>query len=148
MPEKVEASHILIGVDPGTPPEIRTQKRLEAARLRGELEKGADFAQLAQQHSDCPSKAQGGSLGSFERGKMVKPFEDAAFSGKQGEVSEVVETQFGYHLIKPTAHQEAKDIPLEQVREEVSSFLNGQKREETIKEYIEKLRSVAKIEYA
>ncbi len=146
-PEKVEASHILITVNPGTPPEIRTQKRLETARLRGEIDKGADFAQLAQQHSDCPSKSQGGNLGYFERGKMVKPFEEAAFNGKQGDITEVVETQFGYHLIKITGRQEAQDIPLEQVRDEVSSFLKEQNKEEAIKIYVDKLRSVATIEY-
>jgi parvulin-like peptidyl-prolyl isomerase len=71
----------------------------EILEIKDELNKGAEFAELATEYSDCPSGAQGGDLGFFEAGMMVKPFEDAAFKLSPGEISDVVETPFGYHLI-------------------------------------------------
>jgi len=70
--------------------------------LKAELDGGADFAELARQHSDCPSKSRGGDLGSFGKGQMVKAFETTAFGLAVGATSGVVETDFGYHLIKRT----------------------------------------------
>jgi peptidyl-prolyl cis-trans isomerase C len=84
---QVAAQHIL----------VKTLEEAEALRIQ--LEDGATFGDLASAHSSCPSKAQGGMLGSFTRGQMVKPFEDAAFALPLGGVSEPVQTQFGYHLI-------------------------------------------------
>ena len=145
--EQVRASHILIGVKPEDPQQERDRKRLEASRLRGEIERGAAFEQLAQQHSDCPSKAQGGDLGFFERGRMVKPFEEAAFKLKKGEVSQVVETEFGYHLIKVTDRQESGVMALDQVRDKVASFLDRQQKEQQIGDFLANLRKTATIEY-
>lgn len=147
-PEQVRASHILIKVDQGVPEDQRAQKRLELAGIKGEIEKGADFGELAGKHSDCPSKARGGDLGFFGRGKMVKPFEDAAFAMKVGEVSDIVETQFGYHLIKLIDHQEPKDAQLDEVKGQIEGFLNRQAKDKAIGEYVSKLRESAKIEYA
>jgi len=87
---KIRASHIL----------VKTEE--EAKKLYEEIEKGADFAELAKEHSTCPSSRDGGDLRFFGKGMMVKPFEDAAFALKTGEVSGPVETQFGWHLIKVT----------------------------------------------
>ncbi len=87
---KIRASHIL----------VKTEE--EAKKLLEEIKNGADFAKLASEHSMCPSGRDGGDLRFFGRGMMVKPFEDAAFALKKGEVSEPVETQFGWHLIKLT----------------------------------------------
>ena len=148
VPERMRASHILIKVDPGESAEERAQKRLRLAGLRGRVEKGEDFAKLAGENSDCPSKSQGGDLGYFDRGKMVKPFEDAAFKMKVGQVSDVVETQFGYHLIKLTGHEEASVTPLEKVRDKLADFLDRRKRQKAVGDYLQKLRSTAKIEYA
>jgi len=88
---KVRASHILV-------PTLN-----EAVSLHEQITAGADFAQLAQQNSKCPSGRNGGDLGEFGRGMMVKPFEDAAFGLNVGDLSNPVQTQFGYHLVKRTA---------------------------------------------
>lgn len=146
--EQVRASHILIRVEATAPEEDRSQKRLELAGLKGQIDKGADFAQVASEHSDCPSKARGGDLGYFERGKMVKPFEDAAFGMKVGDVSEVVETQFGYHLIKVTDHQDPKTAPFDEVKGQIENLLNRQARDQAVGEYLTQLRGSAKITYA
>ena len=87
---KIKASHILV------------KKRSEADRLLKEIQTGTDFADLARKHSLCSSGKKGGSLGFFTRGKMVKEFEKAAFSLAKGELSDVVKTEFGYHIIKRT----------------------------------------------
>ena len=88
---KVAASHILVG-------DLNT-----ALTLRQKLEEGSNFAQLAGLHSACPSRANGGQLGEFGPGRMVKSFEDAAFALPVGEISQPVQTQFGWHLIHRTA---------------------------------------------
>jgi peptidyl-prolyl cis-trans isomerase C len=87
---KVRASHIL----------VKTEE--EANKLYDEIMGGADFAQLASEHSLCPSGRDGGDLRYFGRGMMVKPFEDATFELEVGDVSKPVETQFGWHIIKLT----------------------------------------------
>ena len=94
-PEQVRAQHILLKINAGDAPEIKSQKRLELASLSGNIQNGEDFSKIAGEKSECPSKQKGGDLGFFERGKMVKPFEEAAFALKVGEVSDIVETQFG-----------------------------------------------------
>jgi parvulin-like peptidyl-prolyl isomerase len=101
----VRASHILL-MYKGSARSSATRSKAEAEQqireLETQLQGGADFAALARAHSDCPSKSKGGDLGSFGRGQMVKPFEDATFAMPVGSVSGVVETDFGYHLIKRT----------------------------------------------
>ncbi len=90
MPTEIRASHIL----------VKTEE--EAKNLYNEIQNGKDFAQIAQEVSLCPSGQNGGDLGFFGKGMMVKPFEDAAFALEVGEISQPVETQFGWHLIKLT----------------------------------------------
>jgi peptidyl-prolyl cis-trans isomerase C len=148
QPERVEASHILIGTDPEDTAEEKALKKTEAENVLAQLKGGADFAEMAQQHSICPSKEKGGDLGYFQRGQMVKPFEDAAFSLGVGELSDIVETKFGYHIIKVTAHEDARDIPLEDARAGISLFLDGQRKNDAMADYVEELRKAATIEYA
>ncbi len=105
-PEMIKASHILIAYR-GAARSTATRSQDEARRLTGELagriaDDSLSFEQAAIEYSDCPSGAQGGDLGRFGQGSMVPAFEESAFALQPGEVSGVVETEFGYHLIKRT----------------------------------------------
>ncbi|MFC1890409.1 peptidylprolyl isomerase [Thermodesulfobacteriota bacterium] len=139
---------ILFKAAPGDSDDVRAEKRLELSRLLGEIEGGAAFDKLAMEHSECPSKTQGGDLGYFERGKMVKAFEDAAFGMKVNEVSDIVESQFGYHLIKLIAHEEGRTIPIDEVRDKIEAYLDNKNKEEIVGALIRKLRGDAQIDYA
>ena len=80
----------------------KEEAQQQISQLKGQIDGGADFADLARQHSDCPSGKSGGDLGPFGRGQMVKAFEETTFALEVGALSDVVETPFGYHLIKRT----------------------------------------------
>ncbi len=90
MVSQVRASHILV------------KSKTEADKLLNRIKAGAKFEDLARKHSQCPSGKKGGDLGYFGKGQMVKPFEDTAFTMNKGDVSNPVQTQFGYHIIKVT----------------------------------------------
>jgi peptidyl-prolyl cis-trans isomerase C len=150
--EQVRASHILISTqatDPNADPnQVKLQAKQKAEALLQKVKSGEDFAALAKENSSCPSKEQGGDLGTFPRGQMVKPFEDAAFSLKVGEISNLVETQFGYHIIKVTEHQDPNQVPFEKAQGNITEQLTQQKRGEAVRKYIETLRQGAKITFA
>lgn len=145
-PEMVEASHILINTRDLEDEEIAAARQ-QLVDIREELLQGADFATLASTHSACPSGAQGGSLGRFPRGQMVPPFEEAAFTQELNEIGDIVETQFGFHIIKVTARHEAGVQPLEGVREDIAGFLSRQQRDTVVREYIQTIREAADVEY-
>ena len=105
MSDQVRASHILLmyaGSERSSAQRSKDSAQTEIQGIKSQLEGGADFAQLAQQHSDCPSGKQGGDLGMFGRGQMVKAFEEAAFALQVGGQSGVIETPFGFHIIQRT----------------------------------------------
>lgn len=144
-PEQVQASHILIKVDPAAKEADKAKARAKIEEIREKLKKGGDFAALAGESSECPSKARGGDLGYFGRGQMVKPFEDAAFSLKKGELSDIVETGFGYHLIKVTDKKPETVIAYNDVKEKLNQYLKQQKLRDKIGQYINNLKKTAKI---
>lgn len=144
--ETVKASHILIGVDSKASADDKKKAREKAEKLRKELVAGADFAVLAKGNSTCPSSQQGGDLGFFGKGQMVPPFEKAAFALKPGEISDVVETQFGYHIIKLTERKPASTTDFKDVKTKIEEFLKGQKVNESIQKYLADARKTAKIE--
>ncbi len=146
-PEKITASHILLSLKDNATDEIKKQKSQELETVLEQIKGGADFAELAGKNSECPSKEQGGNLGSFSRGSMVKPFEDVAFNLKKDEVSGIVETQFGLHLIKLIDRTEAQTASLEQVKDKISTYLESQKKNTEVAAYLSTLRSTAKIDY-
>lgn len=144
--EQVRASHILISVDATAAPEVRKKAREKAEKLRKDLAGGADFATLARENSTCPSGQQGGDLGYFGRGQMVPSFEQAAFSLKQDEVSDVVETQFGYHIIKQMGRKNAETVSFADAKTRIAEYLKGQKVTAAVTAYLEETRKTAKIE--
>jgi parvulin-like peptidyl-prolyl isomerase len=105
MADTVRASHILLmyaGSERSSATRSREQAQQQIQEIKTQLDGGADFSALAQQHSDCPSGKRGGDLGNFGRGQMVPEFETTAFALPVGGTSGVVETPFGYHVIKRT----------------------------------------------
>jgi peptidyl-prolyl cis-trans isomerase C len=144
--EMVKASHILIGVDSAAPADDKKKAREKAEKLRKELAGGADFAALAKGNSTCPSSQQGGDLGFFGKGQMVPAFEKAAFALKPGEISDVVETQFGYHIIKLTERKPAATTDYTEVKTKIEEYLKGQKVNEAVQKYLADARKTAKIE--
>ena len=117
-PEAVRASHILV------------DEFEKAKEIQDEIHQGLSFEEAAQKYSTCPSRQVGGDLGEFERGKMVPEFEEAAFNLKEGELSEPVKTQFGYHLIKLQYKNEARLRTIDEVREQIKQQVIRAKQEE------------------
>lgn len=135
-PEQVHARHILVEAEE------------EANNLLLLLKEGlTDFAELAKEKSIGPSAPSGGDLGFFTRGQMVKEFEDAAFSLEPGEISGVVQTQFGYHIIKCEEKKEEYSPTFEEAKERISNTLKYQKENEAISALISKLKEEAVIVY-
>ncbi|WP_461207515.1 peptidylprolyl isomerase [Clostridium sp. DL1XJH146] len=133
--ETATASHILIDTEE------------KASEIKKEIEEGLSFEEAAQKYSSCPSKAQGGSLGAFSRGQMVKEFEDAAFVLPLNEVSEPVKTQFGFHLIKVSERQESKAQELDEVRSQIMNSLFQQKQNELYAGKVEELKEKFEVKY-
>jgi peptidyl-prolyl cis-trans isomerase C len=146
QPEQVKASHILIKVNADAPQEEKDKARKKIESVQKKAKKGEDFATLAKTYSEGPSGPNGGDLGYFRRGQMVKPFEDAAFNLNPNETSDIVETQFGYHLIKVVDKKPAQTVAYADVKEQLSEHLKKQRIDSEASAYIQNLRSGAKIE--
>jgi peptidyl-prolyl cis-trans isomerase D len=126
--EQVHARHILLAVPGDASAKERQQKREQAEKLLIQAREGADFAELARKHSQDPgSAAKGGDLGFFRRGMMVQSFENAAFSLTAGQISEVVESPFGYHLIRVEAVESGGLRPLGEVKGQVEEGVRAEK---------------------
>jgi len=145
--ETVHARHILIACDPDASEAERVEKKALADSYRTQIREGADFAELAKEFSDCPSKNSGGDLGTFPRGEMVKEFEEAAFSRPIDEIGPVVETDFGFHVIQVLARNEARTKPMEEVKEQISRYLQNRNRQAAVTQYVDGLKAEAEITY-
>ncbi len=145
--ERVRASHILLKVEPDTPEQSKLQIKQKLADIKTNIEEGkTTFEEAAKENSDCPSKARGGDLGYFKKGQMVPEFEKVAFTMDPGAISDVFETQFGYHLVKVTDHSEEHKLPLDEVSDKIKQYLEQQDRQEKIVAYLKSLRDDAEIE--
>lgn len=145
QPEAVRASHILFptqNADAATKQQVRAQAEAVLKEAKG----GADFGQLARTHSKDGSAAQGGDLGFFPRGQMVPAFEQAAFNLKPGEISGIVESQFGYHIIKLTERRGAATVPYEEVADRIKQFLTEQQKQQRAEAFVQALKKKARIE--
>ncbi len=145
-PETVQARHILLTVAETNTPAEKAARKTAAEALQKQLaDNKLDFAKTAMATSDCPSKARGGDLGSFTRGQMVKPFEDAAFSQAPDAIGPVVETPFGFHIIKVVKHTPASVTPLSEVRAKIRLYLKSQGQKDKFETFIEGLRKSANV---
>ncbi|MGA8243254.1 MAG: peptidylprolyl isomerase [Desulfobacterales bacterium] len=144
--EQVKASHILIQVAPDASDEKKAEAKKKIVAVQERLKKGEDFAAVAKESSEGPSKSRGGDLGFFQRGQMDKSFEDAAFALEPGKISDVVETKFGYHIIKVEEKKPETTRAFSDEKDKIEQFLKQQKTREKIESYVEDLRKKAKID--
>ena len=146
-PDRAQARHILIQPQSESEEDRQTARsRLEEIRHRI-TEENADFADQAAAHSECPSGRQsGGSLGWVPRGTMVPEFNDALFAMNVDDLSDVIETPLGMHLIQKTDQQEGEEAGFDEARDRVRDFLRHAARGEAIKAFVEELKKNAVIE--
>lgn len=144
---RVLAQHILVKPEQDTA-EGKAAAKAKLAAIRERIVKGeSTFADEAKTHSDCPSgKSNGGSLGWFGRGMMVKPFEEAAFTLALNTVSEIIETQFGYHIIVKTAEEQGHKPTLAEIHDRVRDFILHAKRGQAVADHVATLRNKAEIQ--
>ncbi len=144
VPEEVQVRHILIKVPQGADAKTDAAAKQKAEDLLKQIKGGADFAALAKANSDDPgSKEQGGELGMIQRGVTVPPFEKAAFDLQPGQVSDVIKTQFGYHILKVEAKQTAHLKPLEEVKAQILATLTRQQEADQQAGYAQQLATEA-----
>lgn len=147
-PETVTASHILVKVESFDDTNAVAAARAKIDGLRKRALDGEDFGALAEEFSDCPSgKNAKGSLGEFRHGQMVPEFDKAAFEQEIGVVGEVVQTSFGFHIIKVTAKTPASKIEFAEVKDDIISGLNSENVNKAIDNYIKGLVDAAKVEF-
>ncbi|MDI6794599.1 MAG: peptidylprolyl isomerase [bacterium] len=143
---EVRARHILIKVDKEADTSTITKAKEKAEEILGKVKTpGADFAELAGKYSEDPMAEKGGDLGFFSEGQMVKPFEQAAFALEEGEISDLVRTQFGFHIIKLEERRGASHIELEEIKEKVKKVATQAKQKETFDQLLEKLKQKTKV---
>ena len=146
LPEQVHARHILRQLDAGSSDAERQAARELLEDIRRRVEAGEDFATLAREHSEDGSAPRGGDLGFFGPGMMVKPFERAAFALSPGEMSDIVETHFGLHLIQLLERKPGGVVPQAEVSEQIRSYLFQQAYQKSLIDAVEELREAAQIE--
>jgi peptidyl-prolyl cis-trans isomerase C len=145
--EKVRASHILITVPKEADAATKAQARAKADDLLKQARGGQDFAALAKANSQDPGSAQnGGDLGLFGKGEMVPQFDAVAFSQKPGTISDVVETDFGFHIIKVAEKQPPSAVPLDQAKGQIQQYLEQQKRQQQMQAFVDSLKAKGKVE--
>jgi peptidyl-prolyl cis-trans isomerase C len=147
QPERIRVSHILLRVEKGDSPEVKAEKLKKAESLRTRIQSGEDFAKVAGESSEDPgSKAKGGELPWISPGDTVPPFEKAAFGLEAGGLSGVVESQYGFHLIKLHEKQAASTIPFESAKTRIIEFLTQREVQQRIEDRVNQLRGKAKVE--
>jgi peptidyl-prolyl cis-trans isomerase C len=144
--EQIKASHILIKVESGADEAAKAEAKAKIEKAAERVKNGEDFATVAKEVSEGPSQSRGGDLGTFQRGQMVKPFEDAAFALNPGEVSDIVETDFGFHIIKVFEKIPASTVPFEEAKPRIEQHLKQEKTKAALDAYVHQLKDGAKIE--
>ncbi|HEX5759419.1 MAG TPA: peptidylprolyl isomerase [Thermoanaerobaculia bacterium] len=146
-PEQLHLRHILVSVEPTATPEDKQKAKTEADAVLAKVKAGGDFAALAKEHSDDPgSKEKGGDLGWIAKGQTVEPFEQAALALKDQEVSGVVETRFGHHVIQRLETRPAGLLPFPEVKERIVQFLKQRDTQQALQAEVQVLRTKGKVE--
>ncbi len=143
--ERVRVSQILILVPPNAGPDKDGEAKAKADEVLQRARKGEDFTELAKGNSEGPTASRGGDLGYFSRGRMVPEFEEVAFSLNPGDISDVVKTKFGYHIIKMIDRQKEEQLSLDAVRDRIVRQLESQQRREIRQTLAKDLRQDAQV---
>ena len=146
QPGEIRASHILIKLNPAADEATKAEAQTKIKMIQQKLRNGEDFAELAKTSSEGPSSVNGGELPPFKRGQMVKPFEDAAFALEPNAVSEIVQTRFGYHIIKVVEKKPEKKVDYEEIKIRLEAHLKQKKVQKEVGQYLIDLRKGAEIE--
>ena len=143
---KVRTRHILFISERGSSENRRRAKLRQAKKVLSEIRKGSDFSKLAIKYSEDVSASSGGDVGFVKRGKMVREFEEAVFSLKPGQISDIVETEYGYHIIKVDEVLPGKTLTLKDVKNRIHKILSMQKQKQVYDDWIDELKNSAFIE--
>jgi peptidyl-prolyl cis-trans isomerase C len=146
QPESLRARHILIKVDPKGGETAKAEARKKIEEIQKKLKEGGDFEGLAKEFSEDSSRDRGGDLGYFTKGRMVKPFDEAAFSLKVGEVSPIVETIYGYHLILVLDRKPEGKMSYEEAKERIQQVLKNEKVRAQLRTHIDDLKTKADVQ--
>jgi peptidyl-prolyl cis-trans isomerase C len=146
QPEQVRASHIFKRIPQGADAKTKATIRSSLEPVLKQVKAGADFAELAKKNSEDGSAAAGGDLNYFGPGQMVPEFEKAAFQLKPGGTSGIVESQFGFHIIKVTDRRAGRTVPFPEVKEQIANYLKQQRQQEKADALVEQLKAKSKIE--
>ena len=144
---KVLCQHILVKSEKDDPPEVKSAAFEKIRAIRERIVAGGDFSEEARKNSDCPSGHEGGSLGWFGRGMMVPEFDKVAFEMKKGEVSDIVTTQFGFHIIYKADEKGGTAQTLVDVHDQIKDLLRHEARGRAMDQFVAELRENAKVEY-
>ena len=145
--DTVHASHILLGLPPQATPEQKAAAKAQAQAALKQVRGGADFAAVAKAQSQDPGSApNGGDLGFFPKGQMTPAFEEAAFKLKPGAVSGLVETPFGFHIIKVHERRGPRTAPFAEVSGQIKDFLAQGQRESKLQQFVDQMKSKGKVE--
>ena len=144
-PEKIRARHILVSLKKNPLPAQVTNAFNKAKLLRQRVMEGESFAEIAAAESDCPSRAKGGDLGYFQKGQMVPEFETVAFSLNKNEISGIVKTEFGYHIIQVTDKIQKRKLSFDEVKKEIKQELYSQQEKNLYNELLTILTNKYKV---
>jgi len=142
-PPEVKARHILLKLVPDAPENEQQEKREQLNKLLAEIKAGSSFEELAKKHSEDGTSADGGDLGWFKPGEMVPAFESAAFALEAGQVSEIVQSPFGLHLIKVEERKDEITKSLDEAREEITLILAESRAQKRLEEDLDRLAGLA-----
>lgn len=144
--ENIRLHHILSGIEQQATAEEKQKSKEQAEAIRTRILAGANFTAVAKAESSCPSKEEGGDLGNFEKGDLIPEFEKATELLKIGEISNVVETKDGYHILKLVEKNPTIVQTFDEAKEKIQRFLKQMKTQQAIQDYVADLRKMAKIE--